>query len=265
MRRKPDIGHVTIWSDQHFPFVDQDAHSAIYAFVKDWQPDYHVHIGDCLDLGGISKHTENDYIAQYEEPVEDGLIALGKHFNTLLKITPHSKIVWIFGNHDDRLFKFVKKNPSWRRILDQPLRLLREFGGVKDISKIKLVILEDFEDEYKIGRMRFVHGHWAGKHVACRHAEAYDDSVIFGHAHTMQMFTIQKQQPRAGYCVGHLTHKRARKYLKGSPARWVTGFGHAQYLNAGGQYTMSLIPIVDGGFLFAGRFYHKSQFSGNKK
>ncbi len=260
MKRKPDIGHITIWSDQHFPFTDMGAHAAIYSFVEDWQPDYHVHIGDCLDLGGISRHTENDYIAQYEEPVEEGLIALGRHFNTLFDITPHSKIVWLWGNHEERLRRFIRKNPAWRGLLDNPLKLLKGFGYCDKANKIKLVILEDFEDEYKIGKMRFVHGFWTCKHVAAKHVEAYDDSIIFGHSHSMQMHVIQKQQPRAGYCVGHLTDKRARRYLKGAPSRWVTGFGHAQYLKSNGNYTMSLLPIVDGGFMFAGRYYHKSQW-----
>ncbi len=265
MKREPKIEHCTVWSDQHMPFHDQDAHSALYAFVKDWQPDYHVHIGDCLDLGGIGHHVENDYVAQYEEPVEEGLLALGKHFNTLFDITPNAKIIWISGNHEDRLNRFVKKNPAWRGLLDKPLRLVKAFGDCPNAHRIKFVELNDFTDDFQIGRMSFCHGFSTTKHAACKHVEMYEESVTFGHCHTMQMFGTHRKVPRMGYCVGHLTDERARRYLKGAPARWITGFGHMQYFPSNGLYTMNPIPIVENGFFWGDKYYHKSQWNGTKK
>jgi len=256
-----DIGTVIVWSDEHHPCIDEGAHEAVYAFSKDKQPDYHVHIGDCLDLGGIGHHVTNDFIAQYEHPVEAGLVSLGRHFNRLAKITPKSKIVWIIGNHDDRLDRFAQANPAWRGIVDRPLKLLRGFGDCTVTDRIKVVRLDDFEDDFKIGKMHFCHGFSACLHVASKTVDAYDESITFGHAHTMQMFTrVKKHKPRAGYCVGHMMSKEGRRYLKGTPVRWVTGFGYMEYLKKNGNFNMYLMPIIDGGFIYGGKYY-----SGKKK
>ena len=213
-------------------------------------------IGDCLDLNGISRHTEDDFVAQYEEPVEAGLLSLGKHINQLQKINPNSKLIWIFGNHDDRLRKFAKKFPAWRGIVDKPRKLLMAYGDCPRANEIKVVYLDDYEDDFQIGKMHFAHGFYAGKYPAAKTVEAYDQSVCVGHAHTMQMHTKNKRtNPRAGYCIGHLVARQARRYLKGSATRWMTGFGYLEYLKHGGNFTMHLLPIIDGGFIFAGKQY----------
>ena len=256
--RKTDdgIGRVVVWSDQHFPYHDERAHEAIYAFAKDTNPDVHLHIGDCLNLGGISRHVQDDLIQQYEEPVLEGLLSFGRHINHLCETSPESEIIWIWGNHEERLRAFVRKHPSWRGIIDDPLGLLEYFGKVKDARKIiRLVILDDSTDDYKIGKMHYCHGFSACKHTAAKHVEDYGESVTFGHSHTMQLFTaVRRSKPIAGYCVGHLMSKEGRRYLKGRPHRWVTGFGYMEYLKRTGQYTMHLLPIIDGKFIY-GKVY----------
>ena len=254
---KDAVGQVIVWADAHHPYADVRAQNTICKFAKHIQPDFHIFIGDCLDLNGISRHTYDDFIAQYEDPVQAGLTSFGNLINHLQKITPNAKIVWIFGNHDDRLRKFAKRFPAWRGIVDKPLKLLQAFGGCLGADKIKVVYLEDFTDDFKIGKMHFNHGHYTCKHTAAKHVEAYDESVTYGHAHTMQMFTmIKRDKPRAAYCVGHLMDKRGRKYLKGAPTRWVTGFGFMEYLKKSGRYTMHLLPIVKNGFMYGGRHWN---------
>ena len=256
MTKQNDIGTVVQWSDSHHPFIDPIAHEAVYRFCKGKKIDTHVHIGDCLDLGGIGHHVEDDYIAQYEDPVLVGLQSLGNHFNRLFKLTPKARMVWIFGNHTDRLFRFVKKHPAWRGIIDKPLELLKNYGECPMANKIEIVHLTDYTDDFKIGKMHYCHGFSSGKHVACTHVEQYDESVTFGHAHTMQMFTKAKRDsPKAGYCIGHMLSKGARKYLKGAPTRWVTGFAVMEYDKKTGNFTQHLLPIVDGGFFFGGKYY----------
>ena len=262
MSRDPYIGQVTTWSDQHHPFIDVEAHELIYRFIRDryrampGSPYTHVHIGDCLDLPGISRWAVGDLILQYEDPILEGLKSLGAHFNRLFKITPRAEVVWIFGNHDDRLRQFTHKHPAWRGITDNPIGLLKAFGDCPDADRVQVVYLDDFTDDFKIGHMHFCHGFSACKHVAAKHVEMYDESVTFGHAHTMQMHTKSKRAyPKAGYCAGHLLSKEARRWLKGEPTRWVRGFAHMLYDIETGHYSQLLLPITDGGFFYGDKHY----------
>jgi len=251
-----EVGQVLVWSDQHHPWIDRPSHELTYRFVKHLKPEYIVHIGDCLDNGGIGHHVQDDYISQYEEPVLAGVESLGEHFNMLQRLSPKSKIVWIMGNHDERLDRFVRKNPAFRGIIDNPIKLLSSFGNCKKADQVEYVRLDHFSDDFKIGRMSYCHGFYTGIHAAKATVEAYDESVTFGHVHTMQMYTtVKRNNPRAGYCVGHMMDKRAMRYLKGRPTRWVLGFGLMDYLKSDGRFTMNLIPIVEGGFMYAGRYW----------
>ena len=248
---------VVQWSDRHDPYVDRVAESAIYKFSKDIKPSIHLHIGDNLDLSGISRWSVNNFVTQYEDKVIDSFISLGQHFNTLMKINPKARIVWILGNHDLRLEHFVEQHPSWRGICDDIIGLLQLYGGLNHPERIELIRLDDPEDDFKIGKMHFCHGFSACKHVAAKTVEEYDEPITFGHSHTMQMFTKQKRgQARAGYCIGNLLNREGRKYLKGSATRWVTGFAYMEYEPSTGQFTQHLLPIVDGRFFYGGKIYN---------
>lgn len=208
-----------------------------------------------LDLRGISRWSITNFLAQYEEPVIDGLLSAARHFNTLFEINPRAKVVWVLGNHDLRLEAFIESHPSWRGICDDILGLLKFFGKCKKADKIEIVRLDDWEDDYCIGKMHFAHGFSTCKHVAAKHVEEYDEAVTVGHSHTMQMFTTTKRgEPRAGYVIGHLSNRGARKYLRGRPTRWVTGFAYMEYDDTG-EFTQHLLPIVNGRFRFAGKVY----------
>ena len=253
------LGGVVQWSDEHHPYIDEAAHEAIYGFCAKNKVTEHVLIGDCLNLGGISRHVIDDLVQQYEEPVVAGLQSLGRHIDRIAKTNPNVPIHWIWGNHDDRLVKFSRKYPAWRGILDDPARMLLGFTDCKNVGRLKIHQMDDPEENFTIGHMAFAHGYYVGKHCACQHVEAYGAAITFGHSHTMQMFTSVKKgiTPIAGYCIGHLMSKEGRKYLKGRPHRWVVGFGYMEYDRDTGTFTQHLIPIIDGRFFFAGKVYGK--------
>ena len=71
------IGLVVEWPDPHHPYVDIKAMEAVYQFAEHWQPDDHVLMGDNLNNGGITRHVQDDLIAQYEEPMIEGLLSFG--------------------------------------------------------------------------------------------------------------------------------------------------------------------------------------------
>lgn len=253
---RDDIGEVIQWPDRHDPHVDRQAEAAIYEFIKGRKPTHHVWIGDNLDLSGISRWSVGNAAEQFRERVIDGIKSLAAHFNKVHKINPAAKLVWLWGNHDDRLDQWVEQYPAWKGIVDNVPGMLRQFGDCTCIDKIKIVKLLDAEDDFKIGKMHYAHGFSACKHVAAKHAEEFGGSITIGHAHTMQSFTtVKRGQAAMGFCIGHLSNRDARRYLKGRPHRWVTGFAVMEYNKRSGDYTQHLIPIVKGRFRYGGREY----------
>lgn len=247
---------VVQWSDTHFPYIQETAERAVLSFSKQWSPSVHLWIGDNLDLPGISRWTISAPREQTEKRVLEGFRSFGAHVLRVNKTNPDARLVWIWGNHDDRLDQWVDKYPSWAGICDDALGLLEFYGKCPIAKKIELVKLLDFEDDFKIGKMHYAHGFSTCKHVAAKHVEEYDESITFGHSHTMQMFcTTKRGKPRSGYCIGHMISREGRKYLKGRPTRWVTGFAYLEVDVKTGEYTQHLLPIVDGKFRFAGRTY----------
>ena len=256
---------VVQWPDLHCPHEDQEAVCAVMEFCRVWKPDMHIILGDALNLSGISSHVQDDLIEQNEDKTADGLISFGRIIDEIFKITPNAEVVWTWGNHDERLLRFVRKHPSWKGILDKPLELLEFFGKCKNAQRVRIVQMSDNEEEFRVGKMSFVHGHYTGKHCAAQHVEAYGESITFGHTHTMQLFTtVRRGRPIAGFTPGHLMNKNGRKYLKGRPTRWVTGFAFMETDKESGSYTQHLIPIVDGMFNFAGRRYGGHEKVGGK-
>lgn len=255
-RRDSGIKSVVCWPDLHFPHIDEKSAEAVYQFTAANKPDYDLHIGDNLDLSGISRFSTNNYIEQHSELVKDGLSALGEHFNRLFKINPKGKKVWILGNHDERLDAFVEKNPSWQGICDDIIGLLRLYGNCPKADLIDLVRIRDRGDDYKIGRMHFAHGFTVGVNTAKTHVEAYDESITVGHAHTIQMWTKKtRTKMKAGYVIGDLAGPGARKYMRGRPDWSAPGFAYMEYIERSGIFTQHLLPITDGKFIFGGKIY----------
>lgn len=209
-------------------------------------------------MSGLSKHVQEDYREQGRETIKKEFIALAWFIDGTVENNPRAQFDWNWGNHDNRLVRFANKHPAWADVLDDPLGMLKSLGGCQNTHRIRLVQFEDPEETHSIGKMSWVHGHYTGKHVACQHVEAYGESITFGHAHTMQMFTaVRKGEPVAGYCIGHMMDKSGRRYLNGLPHRWVTGFAFLEHDERSGNYTQHLLPIVDGGFCFGGKYYHE--------
>jgi len=255
-KKKDKIIGTVVWGDNHSPFMHKASHEAIYQFSKAKKPQHHVHIGDCLDLYAISQWAKDDYTGQVEQPIKIALKQLAEHFNTIGKINPKAELHWILGNHDDRLSKFTRKNPAWVGITDDILGLMEYYGKCKVADRINIIDIRLPTDDFQIGKMHFCHGYYTSKYAAAKHVEEFEGNITHGHCHTMQMYSKGcKGMPRAGFSVGHLMDDSGMEYVKGKPTRAVRGFGYMEHIETSGMFTMHLLPIVDGQFIFDGSVY----------
>jgi predicted MPP superfamily phosphohydrolase len=91
-------------SDLHIPFENKKVVDLVLHFIKEQKPDRVFIDGDLLDCSSISRFPvrPDNYVSLATE------IKLGKEFLKKLKeASPGSKIVYIFGNHEYRLSKYI--------------------------------------------------------------------------------------------------------------------------------------------------------------
>lgn len=170
-----DVKVVAI-SDLHVPFHNMDFINNIIKFLKDYQPDKIVLVGDIVDFYDLSNFDKNPKrvgVLQKELDIVNGILML-------IRIAcPNSEIIYVCGNHEDRLRKFIWRNPSVASLRDLKLERLLRFS---DIGNIQLV------DSYALRGITFTHGSLVRKHSSYSSKAEYDkhlESGISGHTHRL--------------------------------------------------------------------------------
>ena len=140
---------ILIISDLHFPYQDNKAISLALDYGKEKKVDCIVLNGDIFDFATISRH-EKDWRSRN---VVQEFEAVKSFFKTLRAHFPKTKIVYKYGNHDERYEKFLySKAPE---IFDMPefqLEIILKLGELKiDIVKDKRPII--------LGKLTVLHGH----------------------------------------------------------------------------------------------------------
>ena len=140
---------ILIISDLHFPYQDNEAISLALDYGKEKKIDCIILNGDIFDFATISRHEKDwrsrNVIQEFE--------AVKSFFKTLRAHFPKTKIVYKYGNHDERYEKFLyAKAPE---IFDMPefqLEIILKLGELKiDIVKDKRPII--------VGKLTVLHGH----------------------------------------------------------------------------------------------------------
>ena len=140
---------ILIISDLHFPYQNNEAISLALDYGKEKKVDCILINGDLIDFATISRH-EKDWRSRN---VVQEFEAVKSFFKTLKDHFPQTKIVYKYGNHDERYEKYLyAKAPE---IFDMPefqLEIILKLGELKiDIVKDKRPII--------VGKLTVLHGH----------------------------------------------------------------------------------------------------------
>jgi UDP-2,3-diacylglucosamine pyrophosphatase LpxH len=166
--------------DCHIPFEDKRAYDLMLKVACSFVPEEIVILGDYADFWDISSHAkELDTGAKLVEEID----AVQKRLEELRLLFPESKIVYIEGNHEYRLGRYVRDKA-------------RELYGIVDVPK--LLKLDDYNikfvpygphQKYNVmdGKLIARHEPIAGG-IHCAHGTVAKacHSVIFGHVHRIQ-------------------------------------------------------------------------------
>jgi predicted phosphodiesterase len=222
-------------SDCHHPFVNKASWKILLDIGKALKPNEIVIHGDFFDFYSVSRHLLDpmmDFKTWKDEMNE------ARHYlEELRSKVPHKKCVYLEGNHEKRLIRYIHERAPKLAGLFKNEECM---GLPRDI----LYIPYGQEGMYKIGNLVCVHGSRAGENPAASMVKKFRSSVIFGHTHKIQEFHIQNAHGDdfVGLNIGWLGNQRqAAEYIQ-DISDWTQGFG-ITYHKQNGRFFHQLIQI----------------------
>ncbi len=244
-------------ADQHCPWHEKEIHRAFLAFLKEFQPDGFVLAGDFIDMYSVSRFISG---IQDLEDDKGKIIKLKKEFDVANAVlNDYDRVLpkkcdkhYLDGNHEERLNAWFQTSNNG--VLDglfsvQDNLKLRERGYKTHFG---------YPDSYlRIGKLTITHGSWATLYVAAKHVNEYRQSVMFGHAHTSQIFyTGGLGVKQVGFAIGCMCDwdSKGMSYAK-KVSRWVHGWAIVYQEIETGKFWVELINGFDSKIVYNGKIY----------
>lgn len=217
-------------SDTQMPYEDKKATAAVINFIKEYQPDEVVHIGDVVDFPQPSRWTKGTR-EEFEGSVFKDAEYTIRNLIQPLREVYGGDIGFLEGNHDLRPREYLAKYaPALAESRAFHMETLLEY------ETYEIRRLPDFYN-FAPGWI-FTHGHKGGIRLtqnagatALGAAKKLGASVIMGHTHRLGIGSYSTgygniiNQTLTGMEVGNLMDMRQAGYLKGAAGNWQQGFG----------------------------------------
>lgn len=164
--------------DIHFPFQNNDAIKHTLTFLDNYKPHWIILLGDVVDCYSLSRFDKDPKrILSLQKEFD-----LASSFLTELKDRfPKSKIVYLEGNHEKRLQRYLNSHPEI-----SSLRTLT----IKDLLGLDFLDIP-YVKEFSLGGLLFHHGEVVRKYSgqsARGELEANDGSGVSGHTHRLSHY-----------------------------------------------------------------------------
>ena len=245
---------IVVVSDMQIPFHDQHAVKNLVSFIKSFQPDEVVTIGDEIDFNTISRFADGTPEA-YEQ-------TLGDDRDAAVQVLYDLQVThMVRSNHSDRLYtKIMLKIPS--------------FLSLPELRFEKFMKLDELGITYHRSAFNIAPG-WVAVHgdhtplkmhgglSALEAARRYGKSVISGHTHRMgrssytEAINGRRGRILHGVEIGNLMDMSKANYVKGY-ANWQSGFAIMYVKDNNVQVDLIYIE-KDGTFIVAGKRYGRSR------
>lgn len=271
------IGYFRGKSGELEPTHDEVALDTALAITKQLNPELLVLVGDNLDLPEFGKYRLSSSYALTTQASIDRATVLCAQLRT---VAPRARIVWLAGNHEERLVNFVLDNAK------AAFGIRR--GGYPEswpiLSVPYLCRFDDFNVEYIPGypagqfwinqRLRVVHGTKVRSNGSTAHAYLNTEktSVLYGHIHRREWAersredydgpkTIMAASPGTlARCDGAVPSTKGSIDLDGRPMTivedWQQGIGVVTFQPGEGNFFYEQVPFHNGSAFYRGKFYH---------
>jgi metallophosphoesterase superfamily enzyme len=260
------------------PTHDERAISICLQVIADLQPELVVCVGDNIDFPEFGKYRLSPAFAGTTQASIDRATVFAAEMRNA---APHAKIVWLAGNHEERLPNYILDNAK-------AAFGLRKGDTPKSWPVMSVPSLCRF-DEYKIQyepgypagnfwineKLRVVHGHKVKSNGSTAHMYLSSEktSVIYGHIHRIEVAfktrrdydgarTIMAASPGCLARIdGAVPSTIGGLDLDGRPLtvveNWQQGLGVVTYEDKGDhKFSYETMPIYNGWGIFRGTEYN---------
>jgi len=254
---------------------DEKALDICIKIVEDLQPEVIALVGDNLDLPEMGKYVTYPAYAQTTQASIDRATLFCAQ---LRAAAPNAKIIWLAGNHEERMPKYLVQNAG----AAYGLRKGNTPESWPVLSVPYLCRMDEFGIEYKPGypasdywvneKLRIIHGDRVKSSGSTAHVYLNNEktSVIYGHIHRIETAfktredfdgprTIMAASPGCLARIdGAIPSTRGGVDLDGRPLtrheNWQQGIGVVTYEDDGNhRFAYDVIPIYNGWALYHGK------------
>ena len=241
---------IIVASDCHYwPGEATVAHKAFIRLCKQLKPAAIVLNGDVFDGARVSRH---DPLYRNETPtVRQELEVCQERLGEIEKASHNSKLFWLYGNHDTRLWRYMKINaPEVEGAYGADL--FDHFPGWHCGYVMKV-------NDSTIIKHRWHNGvHAAYNNALKSFTKTHNGSAAFvtGHLHKLQ---VTPWRGLAGVCwgvdTGTLADPQGEQfaYLEGNPRPWASGFAVLTFDKEGMLLPPELCEVIGETAYFRGK------------
>jgi predicted phosphodiesterase len=256
---------------------DEKCISILISMIKTVKPDLIVCVGDNLDLPEMGKYiTYPAYQLTTQASIDRATMFCAQMRNA----APAAKIVWLAGNHEERMPKYIVQNATAAYGLRK--------GNAPDswpvLSVPYLCRMDEYGVEYKPGypaadfwinkKLRIIHGDRVKSSGSTAHVYLNNEktSVIYGHIHRIETAyktredfdgprTIMAASPGCLARIdGAIPSTKGGVDLDGRPLtrheNWQQGIGVVTYEDSGDhKFSYEVATIYNGWTMFRGKEY----------
>lgn len=237
-------------NDTHEPYSEPRLIRSVLDAAADVGVSQIVHAGDAVSFDAISLKYKADPRDKPRTVKQECERVRTRMFGPLRKQFPKAKIVWLKGNHEERLDKFViAKCPELRDLGELSVESL---VGVKDLE----IEVHPYGDLIRIApHLYATHGDLVRKHSG-ETARAMSDktglSVIHGHTHRLGSYYLTNSRGTIGAWENGCLCKKDPPYIRGVP-NWQHGF--SLVYSTPSRFHVVQVPITDGRFILDGKLH----------
>lgn len=259
----PDSQHGHVWDDNYTklePIHDRKGVDAVIKLAQDWQPEVIILLGDMLDLAQWS--------LKYPRPPEyrqTTAVTINELYYDLVRLRtacPNAKIVWLEGNHEQRIQKALTE------LMPESIHLAPAGETMPALCIERLLHLDQLEIEYikpfpadywLWDCIQITHGEGHGKGVTTKLAKTKSYSMVKGHGHGLELSCGRVETPQGSKNITVMQPGCLCRIDGGTPGvsprpDWQHGVGFG-ILDSNGQEHLWAAPIHNGKLYFEGKVY----------